>query len=357
MCIKYSINDWMTYLFRRTAHFNVVLKVFWTMMVGIISVGEGHSQDPLFSQYYAMPMQINPGFSGINYAPRMELIYRNQWPVLDPSAPAYVTYAVAYDQFFKSLNSGIGFQLLADDAGGGLIKTIKGAFTYGYQAQIKRDHFLRGGIELGFVQTRYGWDKFVFGDQLHPEFGFLSPGGTPIASQEIRPDKVQTSYLDIGTGLLYISPTFNIGISAKHINSPSNDILKINASAYNGIPIRWVIHGSGRWPVDRSRKVILNPSVLLARQSSFFQANLGGQLEFSNFFGGLWYRIAKDQSDALITVLGFRKQAWKFSYSFDYTTSALGIGSGGSHELSIGIFLERIRKQKVDISDCFEAFR
>lgn len=347
----------MTYLLRLRQNFNSHVSGWLLLFYFIMSVKTGQAQDPLFSQYYAMPMHINPGFSGISYAPHVEMVYRNQWPVLNPTAPAYVTYALSYDQFFKSANSGIGFQLLADDAGGGLLKTIKGAFTYGYQVMMQKNQYLRGGIELGFVQTRYGWDKFIFGDQLHPEFGLLSPGGTPILSQEIRPDKVQASYLDIGTGLLYFTPDWNVGLSAKHINAPSNDILKVNASAYNGIPIRWVLHGSGRWAIDRGNKVFLNPSFLLAKQSSFFQANLGGQLELGNFFTGIWYRLAKDQSDAFIGLVGIRKDAWKFSYSFDYTTSDLGIGTGGSHELSIGIFLERIRKQKVDISDCFEAFR
>ncbi|MBK9107705.1 MAG: PorP/SprF family type IX secretion system membrane protein [Saprospiraceae bacterium] len=325
----------------------------WTFDVQV------QAQDPLFSQYYAMPMHINPGFSGISYAPHIEMIYRNQWPVLDKSSPAYVSYAVSYDQFFKDINSGLGFQLLADDAGGGLIKTLKAAFTYGYQAKISKGNYLRGGIELGGVQTRYGWDKYVFGDQLNPEFGAISPGGTPYPSQELRPNKIQSSYLDIGTGLLYFNPYFNVGFSAKHINSPSNDILQVNTAAYNGIPIRWVLHGSARIGLGKrtSRQVFINPSLLFARQSEFMQVNVGAQLEVSTVFGGLWYRMAKDNSDALIAVFGLRKGLWKFAYSFDYTTSSLGIGTGGSHELSIGMYLEEVFKQKSNISDCFEAFR
>ncbi|HEX5625148.1 MAG TPA: PorP/SprF family type IX secretion system membrane protein, partial [Saprospiraceae bacterium] len=257
------------------------------------------------------------------------------------------------------INSGIGFQLQADDAGGGLLKTIKAAGTYGYQARISEKNYLRGGIELGWVQTNYDWDRLVFGDQLDPEFGPISPGGTPYPTGEIRPDKTQVSYLDIGTGLLYYNPLFNIGVSAKHINTPQNDILKINPTSYTGIPVRWVVHGSMQLDLDRrrSRTALLSPAFLLARQSGFFQLNLGAQMQFSTVFAGLWYRQARQNPDALIGVFGFKKGLWKMAYSFDYTLSSLGISQGGSHEISMGIYLDEIYREKPDINDCFEAFR
>lgn len=158
-------------------NWDLKLKIKYWVCLSLLGISmNSFGQDPLFSQYYAQALHINPGFAGISYAPRFELIYRNQWPLIQNSAGGYVTYAVSYDQFFKNINSGIGFQLLADDAGGGLLKTLKAAATYGYQAQISDDNYLRGGIEVGFVQTNYAWDKFIFGDQLDPEFGSVSPG-------------------------------------------------------------------------------------------------------------------------------------------------------------------------------------
>ncbi|MBK7737394.1 MAG: PorP/SprF family type IX secretion system membrane protein [Saprospiraceae bacterium] len=317
------------------------------------------AQDPVFSQYYAQSLHMNPGFTGLSFAPRFEMIYRNQWPLIDKSFAGYVTYGLSYDQFFKKLNSGFGIQLMADDAGGGLLKTIKVAGLYGYQAQISESNYLRGGIELAFVQTNYDWDRLVFGDQIDPVLGPISPGGTPYPTDEFRPDKTSVSYLDIGTGLLYYNPYFNLGVSAKHINTPQNDILKVNASSYNGIPVRWMFHGGMQLDLARSNRVvsILSPAFLVVKQSEFFQINLGAQYQFSTVFAGLWYRHARNNTDALIAVLGFKKGAWKMGYSFDFTLSQLGIAQGGSHELSLGLFLGEIRKEKANINDCFEAFR
>ncbi|MBP8726342.1 MAG: PorP/SprF family type IX secretion system membrane protein [Saprospiraceae bacterium] len=329
---------------------------FFVLLLGPVAV---FGQDPLFSQYYAMPMHINPGFAGISYAPHVEMVYRNQWPLVSQGGPAYVTYALSYDQYFEKYNSGFGVQLLADDAGAGLLKTIKGAITYGYQARMARESYLRGGLELGWAQTRYDWDRFVFGDQLDPEFGAISPGGTPYPTEELRPDRTQASYFDMGTGLLFFTPLFNIGISAKHINSPSTEILDNGGFDVPGIPVRWIMHGSARFGLGRrpGSAGYLAPAFLLASQSSFFQANIGTSYELSTVFAGLWYRYAKGNSDAAIATIGYRKGAWRFAYSFDYTLSDLGLRQGGSHELSIGIFMEEVRRRKVNISDCFEAFR
>jgi type IX secretion system PorP/SprF family membrane protein len=236
-------------------NFLEIRKTALVCIIELLIAGASYSQDPLFSQYYAQPMHINPGFAGISYAPRFEMIYRNQWPLLTSSGASYVTYSISYDQFFKKYNSGIGIQLLADDAGGGLIKSYKLAGTYGYQAQISGDSYLRGGIELGFVQTTYDWAKFIFQDQIDPEYGPISPGGTPYLSSEVKPNQTNPSYLDIGTGLLFYNPYFNIGVSAKHINTPQNDILKINGSSYSGLPIRWVVHGGFQWDLSRSPRM------------------------------------------------------------------------------------------------------
>ncbi len=317
------------------------------------------AQDPLFSQYYAQALHINPGFAGISHAPRFEVAYRNQWPLIDRPFAGYVTYALSYDQYFKKSNSGLGIQLIVDDAANGFLKTWKLAGTYGYQARINKSNYLRGGIEVGYVKTSYAWEKFIFGDQLDPEFGPISPGGTPYPSGEIRPDQTDVGYLDISTGLLYYNPHFNLGVSLKHINTPQNDILKINGSSYSGLPIRWVVHGGFQMNLSRypNEKSILSPAFLIASQSEFFQLNIGAQYQISTVFAGLWYRHTRKNPDALIGLIGFKKGVWKFGYSYDFTLSDLSLSQGGSHEISIGIYLDAIIKEKLDIQDCFQAFR
>ena len=94
----------------------------------LLASGEASAQDPIFSQFYAAPLQINPALVGSGYAPRMGAAYRNQWTGFNN---AYRTYAVFYDQNLDRLNSGIGFNLESDDAGNGIVKTMRFSALYG----------------------------------------------------------------------------------------------------------------------------------------------------------------------------------------------------------------------------------
>lgn len=64
-------------------------------------------QDPVFSQYYASPLQINPAFTGLTNGPRFGVNYRNQWPLIDQVFKTYVTYNLFYDQFIPAIKSGL----------------------------------------------------------------------------------------------------------------------------------------------------------------------------------------------------------------------------------------------------------
>ncbi|MCB0582839.1 MAG: type IX secretion system membrane protein PorP/SprF, partial [Phaeodactylibacter sp.] len=74
-------------------------------------------QDPIYSQFFAAPLQVNPAFAGTTLSPRVTANYRNEWAAYEGG---YETYSVAYEQSIESLNSGIGLMVLGDDAGNGI---------------------------------------------------------------------------------------------------------------------------------------------------------------------------------------------------------------------------------------------
>ena len=59
-----------------------------------------YAQDPIYSQFYAAPLQLNPAFAGNAYAPFIAANYRSQFASFNNGA-AYSTYSVSYDQFLK----------------------------------------------------------------------------------------------------------------------------------------------------------------------------------------------------------------------------------------------------------------
>ncbi|WP_157624559.1 type IX secretion system membrane protein PorP/SprF [Sunxiuqinia dokdonensis] len=62
-----------------------------------------NGQDANYSQFYANPLYLNPGFTGTSAAPRLVVNYRNQWP---QKGNTYVNYSLSCDQYFKKMKGG-----------------------------------------------------------------------------------------------------------------------------------------------------------------------------------------------------------------------------------------------------------
>ncbi len=313
-----------------------------------------YGQDPIFSQYYNAPLQINPAFTGNSYAPNLAINYRNQWSAWDNGA-AYVTYAASYDQWIKPMNSGFGVMVQADDAGQGLYKTNSLTAFYAYRVQINRNLNLKLGVEAGMIQARLNWDKLIFGNMVDPETGV----DLNADSGETRPEVLNKTIPEISTGVLLYSKQFYAGVSIKHLNRPNEAILNINENLDIGLPARWTIHGGAqielKKPTRNAMGSYLSPNILFIRQGGFGQLNIGTYANMGMVFGGVWYRRARTNSDSVIVLVGAQQGKFKFGYSYDLTINGLAGKTGGSHELSIRINLED--PGRVDMNDCLQMFR
>jgi type IX secretion system PorP/SprF family membrane protein len=169
------------------------------------------AQDPIFSQFYAAPLQLNPAFAGSGHAPRLGAAYRNQWSGFNN---AYRTYAAFYEQSIDRLNSGIGFNLEGDDAGDGILRTTRFSAVYAYRLNITGNLAVKIGVEAGLQQTALDWDRLVFPDQIDPL------DGPVITTTEQRPDQLNNTVFDASSGLLLLSDRFWLGLGLKHLNTP-----------------------------------------------------------------------------------------------------------------------------------------
>ena len=245
------------------------------------------AQDPIFSQFYAAPIQLNPAFAGNTIGPHIALNYRNQWPSI-PSA--YVTYSASYSQFVPALNSGFGLMLLTDDAGQGLLKTNKASGVFAYRVKVNRDFSLKLGTEASIVQARIDWDQLLFLDQIHPEWGAFSPGGTPFPTEETRPDNLTNTYFDISAGLLAYSRLLYGGIAIKHLTTPNESFLHVNDNLNAGLPMRITLHGGAQIPLfknnNRNPEAFISPNLMFVKQGAFGQVNGGVLASFGFIYGG-----------------------------------------------------------------------
>lgn len=315
------------------------------------------AQDPVYSQFYSAPLQLNPGLAGLHNAPAFTVNYRNQWPALNN---AYQTYAVGYDQFFTDFNSGLGLYVQTDDAGDGILKTHKISGIYAYRVQVDRNWQLRLGIEAGVVQSRLNWNKLVFEDQIDAIDGPISPGGTPFPTDEVQPESFNQTYLDIGTGFVLYNERFYLGTTLRHLNTPGLSFLGINQNLHGGIPLRWGVHTGAEFPLrignNRNWMPFISPGMMFVSQGASRQINVGTFLGLGEFYGGAWYRHANMNPDAIIAAIGFRSGNVRITYSHDITISTLSHRSGGSHEVGIAFNFDDGRRESI-YNDCFSLFR
>jgi type IX secretion system PorP/SprF family membrane protein len=317
------------------------------------------AQDPIFSQFYATPMQLNPALTGSSFVPRISLNYRNQWPAL---SNAYVTYSASYDQFFEKAKSGLGFTILADAAGDGSYKTNKIGGSYAYNLEFSRDLYFKAGFEAGIGQVSVDWDQLIFLDQIDPLRGPLDLSGNPFPSQEERPDNLNAYYLDLGAGFVMYTKNFYAGFSAKHVNAP-NESLIATRSTFGLVPLRFTVHGGAEISLrnsynNRDNGTFISPNVMYVRQGEFQQLNIGAYANFESLFGGLWYRHTFTNADAAIILLGAKYKMVKVGYSYDITISKLTNSTGGAHEVSVAIYFEQIKKRKgKNYLNCLKMFQ
>lgn len=335
------------------------MKYGFVILILMLSSLVAKAQDPIFSQFYAAPLQLNPAFAGNIRGGLIAMNYRNQWPGLNQ---AYVTYGVSYDQYVDRLNSGFGINIIADDAGRGILRTFNVSGIYSYQVKIADNLYARMGIEAGFINPTLDWNKLVFLDQIDPEFGFVGSTGAPIPSAEVQPENLSRFIFDTGVGVLLYNERFFGGFTLRHLNSPDMGYYENPSTAIErGLPMRVSIHAGTEIMLTDAPKtqydpsIFISPSIMYLRQGPFSQWNAGALLNVHSVFGGLWYRHAGRNPDAIIFLMGARVDQFRIGYSYDFTVSGLYGRSGGAHEVSFSIFFQN--EEKFDINDCFQMFR
>jgi type IX secretion system PorP/SprF family membrane protein len=335
-------------------------KLFSTLLLGAC-VSMVHAQDPQFSQFYANPLYLSPAFAGGDLAPRITLNYRNQWPGL---AANYTTTSFGIDHYFANVNSGVGLLVMNDSQGTGNLRTTDIAAQYAYQLRLTENTAIRMGLQGSYSMRTADLSALTFPDQ-YTNRGFT---GNPTLDPVALNGTPRVGYMSFATGLLLYSDRYWAGVSAHHINRPEQGFFQVADGTR--LPIKGSFHAGLRIPFggftglgdEWDREKTISPAIMYKFQGKFDQLDLGVYLTYSPIVLGLWYRglpIKKyapniSNRESIIALVGYRQDRFSFGYSYDLTISALGLPSGGSHEISLAYTFEwepitrqkRIKKDK-----------
>ncbi len=306
------------------------------------------AQDPQFSQYYAAPLYINPGFTGTIPGQRIALNSRVQWTQL--KSP-FVTHAASYDIYSEHLNSGFGIIAITDKAGSANLSTTTIGGLYSAKIRLSDGWMLSPGLNFSYGNRGIDFDKLVFGDQIEYNGPTLDDAISQINNR---------NYFDFGSGAVIYNKSIWLGFAAAHINQPNHSLLGEDAK----LPMKTLIHGGVKIPIkthvlSKVKLSSISPSFMFSQQGEFQQFDAGFNLVYNPILIGLWYRgipIQKNYSnrpnqDALIFLLGINLKNLEVGYSYDLSISQMSGQSGGSHEISIIYQFDGLNPRKVRRKD------
>lgn len=303
------------------------------------------AQDPQFSQFYAAPLYLNPALAGATGQARVGLNYRNQWPSLEAN---FTTMSVYGDYFIEDKKSGVGFLISRDVEGLAGLRSLQVAAQYSYEMKINKNLGFRPGFQVAMFQRDINFDKLTFGDQFDPTTGaIISP-----ATAEQFNTNFSKFFVDLGAGGVFFTRKAWLGVAAHHLNRPNQSIIDEESK----LPIKYSVHGGFKFKLKqgvqgsgvymRNTERSISPAIQYRHQGQFDQLDLGLYFTLEPLVLGTWYRGIPFKAvngfvnnESLVLLLGFTqlgaKDAINIGYSFDYTISRLGIGSGGAHEFSL----------------------
>jgi len=306
------------------------------------------AQDPMFSQYWASPLYMNPGLAGSVAQPRLIFNSRLQWAKL-PNA--FTTYSASADYLVDEWSSAFGLLVMTDKAGSANLRNTSIQGTYAAKIRLTEGWVLSPAVTFGYGSRSIDFDKLVFGDQI------IHNGPT---TDDALGHLGNRGYFDFSSGAVIYNKTFWAGFSAYHINEPNYSFLGEDAQ----LPMRMSAHAGFRIPIkhsvlSKSKLSSIAPSFVYRQQGDFAQFDIGANVIFDPVMAGLWYRGLptnknyNDQAsqDALVFILGLNLKFIEVGYSYDFTISDIGPQSGGSHEISVSLLLPDLNPNKVKRRD------
>lgn len=295
------------------------------------------SQDPIFTQFYANPLYLNPALTGADRCPRVIMNYRNQWPSMEGQ---FLTYSASYDQHVDAVSGGLGVLIMNDQSANGTLNNLNASLLYSYELPVTREFAIRAGAQVTYFQKSVDWSRLTFGDMIDPRYGFIYPTGeTPVEEG--------VNGVDFSAGLVGFTKDFYAGVAVHHLTEPNESFLVPPTSV---LPMKLTAHAGWNIPINKRYpdEAFVSPNILYQRQGNPFgdsnaeQLFLGVYVKKGPVVGGLWHRWG----DAVTVLVGLQADYMRFGYSYDITTSQQTLATGGSHEISVALNFDCKPKRK-----------
>jgi type IX secretion system PorP/SprF family membrane protein len=316
-------------------------KIILTALLNLIGLCLFAQQNAQFGQYVFNGLYINPAYAGYKEELYMQAFVRAQWAGIQ-GAPQ--TLSISVDEAVKEESLGLGLLVSKDKIGAQNSLNISGNFAYRIKLDRTETNVLAFGVGIGVMQ--------------------MGLNGSLLDPTETGDNRIPTGYEsrtvpDIRAGVHYSNEKFFIGFSANNLLTQylpvfrDNNLLSITSKPHFYLTAGMV------FPMNDDfmfKSTFLIKDDLNGPTSLDLNAFL--MIKQKLWLGGVYrtsvklYPKPELQSDlrgrSAIGLIAefFVRENLRIGYGYDYSLNKLGNYDYGSHEISIGYYLQTAKSRR-----------
>jgi len=299
-------------------------KIFLILILFVALVNSGKAQQlPQYSQYMHNNFLINPAVSGSEEYIPIRLTARQQWVGID-RAPS--TQAISGNFLLDNEVVGIGAYIFHDSFGPNSKTGFQAAFSYIMPVGLWNSKLAIGVSGVVFQYT-FDQSKEIWLD-----------GDDPV----IDGSKESAVIPDANFGIYWYSDKFYFGLSANQLIQYKVDFVDYDASQNTLVRHYFLMGGykfrvNDKFEIEPSTQVKFMPAAPLS-----VDLNLRGIYKKDYWFG-VSYRsgMPMETGSTVIAMVGMQYKKYIFGYAYDFPLTRLNHYTSGTHEIIIGINLNK----------------
>lgn len=325
---------------------NKLLLIVQLILILFLTVEEGKAQDPFYTQFFNMPLHLNPstvGLSGLRM--NAAAIYKRQW---NPLGGGYNTFSASID-YASTKNMNFGMIITNDQIARGALNTSSVQLIAGYANTIPNVLTFSFGGQFGFYDRKANLDNITFVDEILFQNSFANEfSGTQSAfySNFSTGGMITSRFGWLGASWHNMAPMLFGGRPIVYTKT-SNLLIQENIESYGKLSL----HGGLEYGLPSVDYFSGFTMFNWRKQGPARQFDILSGIKFNeqykNLMVGVGYRsifwpgdpIELSDRDAINFFISMdfdiNSTVFRVSYSYDLTVSGLSAFSGGSHEGAI----------------------
>lgn len=286
--------------------------------------------DAQITNYWAAPNYYNPAYAGQTNSLEAMLLNRMQWVGIKNAPKTMMLSGVMPVKFFDRVH-GVGIVTISESAGLFNHSIIGGQYSY-------RKNMWKGlfsvGIQVGYLNDSFDGTKVNLSGNDPDESGGSSGGGDT-GDDAIPTAKVEGSSLDFNLGVYFSRDKWYAGFSVTHLLAPK---VTLGDDYMKELPRGYYLMGG--YNIQLNNPLLeLCPTLMVRSNVMMTTGDISLRMIYNKtFFGGLSWRYGYAEvgnSESVILMLGGKFKNFQLGYAYDFPTSALRIGTMGSHEIFV----------------------